>query len=35
MEIATILAVIALLSVSRGIQIVPQQTAWILGRPGR
>ena len=35
MEIAIILAVIAVLFVSRGIKIVPQQNAWILERLGR
>lgn len=35
MEIAIILAVIAVLFVSRGIKIVPQQHAWILERLGR
>lgn len=35
MEIAIVLAVIAVLFVSRGIKIVPQQNAWILERLGR
>ncbi|MBN2691020.1 MAG: SPFH/Band 7/PHB domain protein [Burkholderiaceae bacterium] len=35
MEVAIILAVIAVLFVSRGIKIVPQQNAWILERLGR
>ncbi|CUA99023.1 SPFH domain-containing protein [Thiomonas bhubaneswarensis] len=35
MEIAIILAIIAVLFVSRGIKIVPQQNAWILERLGR
>ena len=35
MEIAIVLAVIAVLFISRGIKIVPQQNAWILERLGR
>ncbi len=35
MEIAIVVAVIAVLFISRGIKIVPQQTAWVLERLGR